>query len=268
MTKRALCIGINDYPVPDADLKGCVNDAKAWAKLLVDHFDFPKTDVALLLDKKATKVNIVKGIKALLAGAKRGDVLVLANSGHGTYVADRSGDEPAYDEAMCPYDIRDNLIVDDELRELFAGLARGVRLTVLSDSCHSGSVTRAVPPEFTPNDSRPRFIAPSRVGRRGMAADKLRRAKSKHKTTFPESEMGEVLLSGCRSDQFSFDARFGNKHFGAMSFTALGIIAAAKHKITYAELHKQLVPALVAANFDQEPQLEGKSANKKRQIFT
>ena len=38
--KRALCVGINDYPVAGADLKGCVNDAKAWAALLIDHFDF------------------------------------------------------------------------------------------------------------------------------------------------------------------------------------------------------------------------------------
>ena len=31
MTKRALCVGINDYPIRGMDLKGCVNDAKAWA---------------------------------------------------------------------------------------------------------------------------------------------------------------------------------------------------------------------------------------------
>ena len=36
--KRALCVGINDYPVRGADLKGCVNDAKAWARLLGEHF--------------------------------------------------------------------------------------------------------------------------------------------------------------------------------------------------------------------------------------
>ena len=34
MTKRALCIGINDYPGTGSDLSGCVNDAKDWAGML------------------------------------------------------------------------------------------------------------------------------------------------------------------------------------------------------------------------------------------
>ena len=31
--RRALCIGINDYPYEGNDLNGCVNDANAWAGL-------------------------------------------------------------------------------------------------------------------------------------------------------------------------------------------------------------------------------------------
>ena len=48
MRKKALCVGINDYPYEGNDLNGCVNDAKAWAKLLADHFDFPQSDVRVL----------------------------------------------------------------------------------------------------------------------------------------------------------------------------------------------------------------------------
>ncbi len=32
MTKRALCVGINDYPGTNSDLSGCVNDAEDWAQ--------------------------------------------------------------------------------------------------------------------------------------------------------------------------------------------------------------------------------------------
>ena len=144
MAKKALCVGINDYPYTGSDLNGCVNDAKAWAELLTAHYDFPSSDVTLLLDSQATKANVMAGLTALLAGAKSGDVLVFTNSSHGTYVADTSGDEPKYDEAMCPYDCATNLIVDDELREIFTALPKGVRLTVISDSCFSGSVTRVI----------------------------------------------------------------------------------------------------------------------------
>src|SRR3989304_1432528 len=34
MTKRALCIGINDYPGTGSDLAGCVNDANDWTSVL------------------------------------------------------------------------------------------------------------------------------------------------------------------------------------------------------------------------------------------
>ena len=34
MTKRALCVGINDYPGANMDLAGCVNDARDWQALL------------------------------------------------------------------------------------------------------------------------------------------------------------------------------------------------------------------------------------------
>ena len=88
MTKKALCVGINDYPIAGMDLKGCVNDAKAWSALLRKQYDFPSADVRVLLDKAATHEQVIDGLKALLAGARSGDVLVFTNSSHGTYVAD------------------------------------------------------------------------------------------------------------------------------------------------------------------------------------
>ncbi len=267
MTKRALCVGINDYPVRDMDLKGCVNDAKDWAALLVDHYDFARSDVTMLLDGHATKAAIVDNLKSLLAGARRGDVLVFTNSSHGTYVADTDGDEARYDEAMCPWDTKDNLLTDDELRELIAGLKAGARLTVISDSCHSGTVTRAMPGVPTPDQRRVRFLHPRRIGL-PVIADVRRNAHSQRLDKHPESAMGELLLSGCRDDQFSFDAKFGRRFSGAMTNTALRLIAAAGYQLTWSELHAALVPAVRAAGYDQEPQLEGKAANRRRQLFT
>ena len=266
MVKRALCVGVNKYPRPDLELHGCVNDDKGWATLLREHYDFPASDVRLLLDRQATKAKIHRALGDLLAGSKRGDVLVFTNSSHGTYRADASGDESLYDEAMCPYDCETELLVDDELRELFGGLGDGVRLTVISDSCHSGSVTRE-PPMLTPDHRRKRYVDPVALGRRALS-DVRRRARPRRESEVPEADMNEVLLSGCRADQYSFDAKFGRRFHGAMTHTALATIAAADHRITWAQLHRHLVPALRDANYDQEPQLEGRAANKRRQIFT
>ncbi len=261
MTKKALCVGINDYPFGEAnDLRGCVNDANDWASLLKDHFDF--TDVKQLLNGEATSSNIIAQLKQLLGGAKAGDILVFTNASHGTYLADSNQDEPKFDEAICPFDCDSNLIIDDDLRLLFADIPNGVRFTVISDSCHSGSVTRALPGEYR----RARKLNPEVFGREALAPEKLRTARGKEK--YPESGMKEILLSGCKSSQTSADAYIANDYHGAMSYYAIEAIRNADYNLTYSDLHEHLVASLADENYDQIPQLEGTAENKQRQIFT
>ena len=267
MKKKALCVGINDYPFGEAnDLRGCVNDANDWSKLLRNHYDF--TDVKQLLDAEATKANILTGLKNLLAKASDGDVLVFTNASHGTYLADENNDEPKFDEAICPHDSDSNLLVDDELRELFMNIPQGVRLTVISDSCHSGSVTRVVETQYRRN----RQLNPELLKRRKLSGEEMAQARKNARATkkekFPESGMNEILLSGCKSSQTSADAYIANDYHGAMSYYAIKAITDAGYKLTYRELHDALLPMLDDENYDQIPQLEGRDENKDRQIFT
>ena len=271
MARRAFCVGINDYPYDGSDLNGCVNDANAWADLLTGHFEFPRSDVRVIVDSEATKANMVAGIKGLLAGAKAGDVLVFTNSSHGSYVADTGGDEPTYDETMCPYDVAQNQLVDDELRELFAALPRDASLTVISDSCHSGTVTRAAVGEIlpglrTPDDRRVRFLSPALRG--DPILDNPWKARPKRQEKYPESKMKEILLSGCTDKEYSYDALFEGTYHGAMTYYALRAIREADYKITYAQLLARLNFLLDEGGYPQHPQLEGSNPNKKRQLFT
>jgi hypothetical protein len=270
MAKKAFCIGINDYPYDGSDLNGCVNDAKAWAKLLIDNFDFPSFNVKLVTDSAATKAATIAGIKTLLTGAQSGDVLVFTNSSHGTYVADTTGDEPAYDEALCPYDTDQNVLLDDELRELFSGLAKGVKLTVISDSCHSGTVTRAaisdnLPGIRTPDDRRVRFLNPALLGR--SVLDNPWRAAPKGRSKYPQSKMSEMLVSGCTDKEYSYDALIGGKYHGAMTYYALQAIREADCQLTYSQLHTRVNTLLDQGGYPQHPQLEGNRENKRTQIF-
>lgn len=69
---------------------------------------------------------------------------VLCHSGHGGQVMDVTGDEEdQLDETWCLYD---GQLIDDELYLELSKFAEGVRILVLSDSCHSGTMTRAGPP--------------------------------------------------------------------------------------------------------------------------
>jgi Caspase domain. len=263
--KRALCVGINDYPGTGADLNGCVNDANAWAKLLTDHYGFASSDVTILLNADATKAKIMKELETLVAGAAAGDVLVFTNASHGTYVADTSGDEPEYDEAICPYDCSRNLIVDDELRELFTGLADGVSLTVISDSCFSGSVSRA-PGMPAPDDRRARFLPPEAIGRATLDDPYL--AKNRSEEKYPQSQMKDILLSGSSDNESSLDAKIDGQYHGVMSYFALKALKDADYRLTYAQLHARVRDMIEARRYPQHPQLEGKDANKAKTIFS
>jgi hypothetical protein len=51
---------------------------------------------------------------------------------------DGEGEADAKDEAIVPTDL--NIITDDDLREIFGKLPANVRLTFVTDCCHSGSM--------------------------------------------------------------------------------------------------------------------------------
>ena len=86
-TRRALCIGIDRYPV--RPLAGCVADARLWAKTL-GALGFECT---LTLDEAATYSNIVAELERLVKSARPGDSIVWQYAGHGTQVPDVNGDE-------------------------------------------------------------------------------------------------------------------------------------------------------------------------------
>lgn len=261
MKKRALCLAINEYPYKDLDLRGCTNDAKAWSELLIKHFDFPSTNIKIITNADATKKNIVSAIKNLLAGAKSGDVLVFTNSSHGSYIPDEDRDEDRYDEVICPYDVKENVVVDDELRELFAEIPKGVKLTMISDACHSGTTTRIV----LPADRRRRFLNPTLRGIRELS-DPIR-AKPNRYEKYPESTMKEILITACSDIEYSYEANIDNCYHGALSYFSLSTIREANYKITYDRLIKLVNQKMIDFHFPQHPQLEGKLENKKQQIF-
>ena len=77
--KKAVCIGINDYPGSFNDLKGCVNDARDWSALLAG-MGF---DVSLLLDSQATRINVKAALQGLIDATNAGDVTVSSRAGEG-----------------------------------------------------------------------------------------------------------------------------------------------------------------------------------------
>lgn len=266
MAKRAVLIGINKYQVPGADLRGCVNDVNNLKKVLTEYYGFAGKDITVLTDLKATKKAMQAAIQKLIHGSKKGDVLLLHYSGHGSNVPDDDGDEAdKREEILCPTDLDwKDPFRDDWLRKTFDKLKAGVSLTVIMDCCHSGTITRAIQPPDEPVKQRylpsPWDLVAAESGRtlRGTVTGGLRsspRAKRK-KSDVVHADICELLITGCRDTQTSADAFIKGTYNGALTYYLVESIREANGKLSYRELHKQTV-AKLKGEYDQVPQLEG-----------
>jgi len=137
------------------DLMACEFDAKDMAALARTQNIKP----TVLLTKKATRANVFRAVRAAAKTLGKGDLLFLSYSGHGGQMPDVSGDEPdKKDETWCLYD---GELIDDEVFNELTNFKEGVRIIVLSDSCHSGSVVRARVPETVAGPGRSKMMPPS-----------------------------------------------------------------------------------------------------------
>jgi hypothetical protein len=266
MAKRAVLIGVNRYRIPGADLRGCVNDVINLQKVLTQHYGFSKADIRTLTDLKATQKAMQSAIAQLIRGGRRGDVLLVHFSGHGSNVPDNDGDEAdSRDEILCPTDLDwKKPFRDDWLRKTFDSMRAGVSLTVITDCCHSGTITRAVQPPDAKIKERylpsPWDLVACESGRklRGTRQSGLHKASLAARRTrdIVPAELPEVLISGCRADQTSADAFIGGSFNGALTFNLAAAINEAKGRLTYKQLHEATIAKLKRGRYAQVPQLE------------
>jgi hypothetical protein len=255
--KRGLCVGINDYPGTANDLRGCVNDANDWAKVLVAR----GFQVAKLLDRDATRKNMLDALRSLISGASSGDTIVFQYSGHGTWVPDRNGDEPDFrDEAYCPYDIGSKgPLLDDDLYDLFASRKSGVRCITISDSCHSGTNVRMAP-SMNGSTARVRFL-PYQAW-----SGKKPRSVVRGRASTP-GRSSSLLLAGCQDTEYSYDARIGGRNNGAFTSAALKALAGLKQKDTYTTWMQAIRRALPSQDYPQTPNLFGTRAQRRWSVL-
>jgi hypothetical protein len=204
--RRALLIGINDYTasrlaaarsalpkreVPNLD--GTLNDVAIMRELLVSSYGFNEADVITLQDQQATRGAILGALEQhLVATAKQGDVAFFYFSGHGSQVRNSLSSEADHlDESLLPADSRHGApdIRDKELLLRFNAIVnQGARLTVVLDTCHSGSGARGL-------DGGPRF--------RGVVPD-LRDVADPTTGPLPE-DRGALILSATQDYDLAFE---------------------------------------------------------------
>jgi len=123
----------------DFALASCENDAKRMAAI-ADSLGY---NTLTLINEEATVLNFTSFMRNSIENLFSGDSLLLSFSGHGSQVANTSLDSESdnRDETLCFYD---RMFIDDEMYALLAQLREGVRVHLVFDSCHSGTVAKRV----------------------------------------------------------------------------------------------------------------------------
>jgi hypothetical protein len=250
-TGTSLHIGLNSVDPKHYDgwsgkLTACEFDAKDM-QALARRQGFATT--RLRLSKEATRNKLLADLKTAAQKLRRNDIFFLSYSGHGGQVPNTGNDfEPdGFDETWCLYD---GELIDDELYAALNKFQAGVRVFVLSDSCHSGTVTRAMQLEAIgaqPLRSRamPHAVALRVYMKHDKFYDGLQQRGADPRTTMRATGL---LISGCQDNQESSD---GDRN-GLFTETLLAVWKNGKYKGDYRGFHKTILkfmPATQTPNY-------------------
>jgi hypothetical protein len=142
----AVVIGINDY-TRAPKLKYAVRDAEEFTEVLVNYYGFKRENIVKLIDREATKENIMKAFDKLRSKAGKEDRVLVFFAGHGITVPLPDGREKGY---ILPVDgSQDELITSaistDQLSEI-SQLIKAKHLFFIMDACYGGLIfARAQP---------------------------------------------------------------------------------------------------------------------------
>jgi serine protease inhibitor len=286
----ALLIGINYYypnRLSDGssykDLEGAVGDVLATRAFLQTMRQVPDDHILQLTsttDEEAgepieppeqlpTYANIIQKFQELGNLAPVGSHVYIHYSGHGgrarTIYPKLKGGPQGIDEGLVPVDIgqtNGQYLRDIELGKLLKDLVnKGLIVTVVLDSCHSGGATRgeAAVRGLDTIDDTPRPVSnlagtPEELAENwgGLTSENTRGLNS---GWLPESR-DYVLLAACRPNEFAFDAETKQRR-GALTYWLLDSLQQQTSGLTYKDLHDRLNGKIRTQFAQQTPMLMG-----------
>ena len=274
------------------NLEGAVNDAQAMADLLTSpKFGFPASQVVLLTNPAPVRPGA--GVVVLPAGEtnrdgilaamrkylvelpRRGDTVVFYDASHGSLRVNSKGSKLTVqvngaavhaDSTLVPadaykggFDVRDR-----EMTRIFnAALDKGIHLTVIFDSCHSGGISRGVGPSYKARtlsfDSRDIAEAPE-----VLADGKPRPAPTER------AENPALVFSAVQQDQTAKEmpsTRNAEPH-GAFTAALIEALQAFPASTPVSVVYQRVKAVLEGGSIpDQEPDLDATAARRRQPLF-
>jgi hypothetical protein len=275
------------------NLEGSVNDAQAMADLLTSpKFGFPADKVALLTNPgpprprpglvvlpaaDTTREGILAAMQKYLVDLpQRGDAVVFYDASHGSLRINSKGtklqvlvnDKLVHaDSTLVPadaykggYDVRDR-----EMTRIFnAALDKGIHLTVIFDSCHSGGATRGIGPKYRERTLAfdPRDIA--------EAPEVLSNGEPRPAPT--EREDNPLLVfSAAQQDQTAKESPpsdTATEPHGAFTAALVEALQVLPANVPASVVYQRVKAVLEGSGVsDQEPDLDASTARRQQPLF-
>ena len=279
-----MLVAIDTYPDGIRSLAGCVNDASEVEDLLTTRFGVKAENLVRLNNDEARRDAVIQKFREHLGQAGKDDIALFFYAGHGSQVPTGglfAEIEPdGMNESIVCYDSRvlgafD--LVDKDIATLIGELtSKGVHVTTIFDSCHSGSVTRDLDDVAGATDSAAweRRLEPRTDPQPAEAylANPAAQTAAIRDIPAPPAGMGSltlaaaayapdqsgkhVLLAACEDNQTAKEY-FGNgKRHGAFTFFLTETLRNAAEPVGYRELMHQVRSALQKNVAMQTPKLE------------
>jgi Caspase domain len=288
---HALLIGI-DYYRPNKlypSLKGAVRDIDLVDAFLREVLKLPaeqickltsphQEDIDLLTARSAhgqepTYENIIRAFDQITELAQPGEQVYIHYSGHGGRATTiYSFKQEANDESLVPMDIGDSeagrYLRDVELTTLLKRMTdKGLIVTMVLDSCHSGGATRgdaeirsAGQTDTAPRTAKSLVAEPQELEQNWLA---LTRDRAIRVAGLPQARE-YVLLAACRPNEYAYEyaVNGGTERHGALTYwmiDTLTSVATSGQPLTYKLLHDR-VNAQIQSKFTQQtPMILGES---------
>jgi hypothetical protein len=241
--KKALCVGINYYSVPQNTLNGCIDDVINMKNMLIDAYGYQNQNITVLRDDiintpllLPTKQNILNNLNTLVNNSANCDEIWFHYSGHGGLI---QMSPTQTDSFIVPVDFKTaGYILDNDLHSII--MKAKCKFVIFIDSCNSGSVCE-LPYAF-------QYQTPTSY------------TKNTLYSALPNTNI--YMMSGCKTAQTSvdtYDYEYRD-YAGAFTDAILHCLRNANHNISILSLYQSICTYLAVNGFTQVPTLSSSNS--------
>jgi hypothetical protein len=279
----ALLVAVDTYPDGIRSLAGCVNDANAIQDLLQSRFAPHNLHLLRLNNEQATRTAIIQSFRTHLGQAAKDDIALFFYAGHGSQTPTgglfQQIEPDGLNESIVCHDSRPHGLdlVDKDIATLITELtSRGIHVTTIFDSCHSGSITRGLDDFSAMQDdsSCERRIAPRHDPQPADAylANPAALEAAVRDIPAPPPGLGSltlatsaftpddsgmhVLLAACEDNQTAKEYFGGGKRHGAFSYFLTQTLRDSVQPLSYRDLMQLVSSSMQDRVAAQTPRLE------------